>query len=416
MKISIHTLGTRGDVQPYVALALGLKAAGHEVLMAAPAQFRHFVQNHGVGFAELPAGFLQLLEDPAFKSAMAKGLGILSIRKLLKQAKPMMAGLLDAEWAAASQFRPDVVVHHPKALGAPRIAAHLGVSAVLASPLPGFTPTSDFPTPLLPFTNLGPFNRLSHLLTARSSTLLFGGVLRSWEQATWGPGPAPTHAGKTATLYAYSPAVVPVPSEWGDDVLVSGYWFLDDAPWEPPAALAAFLAAGPPPVYVGFGSMPIPDPALMAGIVAEALGKTGQRAVLPSAWGGPAAGRLPDSVYLLDSAPHDRLFPLMGAVVHHGGAGTTAAALRAGKPMVICPFFGDQPFWGHRVAALGAGPAPLAARRLSADSLARALHEVKNPDMRAKAQDLSAKIRKERGVEEAVAFIERQAMLTCIRQ
>eukprot|EP01136_Pigoraptor_vietnamica_P024974 Opistho-1_new@6934 len=258
MRISVHTLGTRGDVQPYVALAQGLQQAGHEVLLAAPAQFSDFVAGRGVRFAALPAEFLQLLDDPEFKGATARGLGPGAILKLLKRFKPMMAGLLDAEWAAASAFRPHAMVYHPKALGAPRIAVHLGIDAILASPLPGFTPTAAFPTPLLPFANLGPLNALSHTLTARSSTLLFGGLLRAWQRRAFGSA-SPTRGvlRSSATLYAYSPSIVPVPSDWGGDVLVSGYWFLDDNRWQPSPTLASFLAAGPPPVYVGFGSMPM---------------------------------------------------------------------------------------------------------------------------------------------------------------
>ncbi|MNX93099.1 hypothetical protein D3C86_1252740 [compost metagenome] len=204
------------------------------------------------------------------------------------------------------------------------------------------TPTAAFPTPLLPFANLGPLNALSHTLTARSSTLLFGGLLRAWQRRAFGSA-SPTRRAlrSSATLYAYSPSIVPVPSDWGGDVLVSGYWFLDDNRWQPSPTLASFLAAGPPPVYVGFGSMPMADAVATTDVVLEALVMSGRRAVLAAGWGGLGGRTLPDNVHLLDSAPHDQLFPLMSAVVHHGGAGTTAAGLRAGKPTVICPFFGD---------------------------------------------------------------------------
>lgn len=407
MRVSIHTLGTRGDVQPYVALAVGLQRAGHRVLLAAPAQFSDFAASHGIGFAALPAEFLQLMNDPEFKAAAARGVGPGSILKLLKRFKPMMGGLLDAEWAAANSFRPHVVVHHPKALGAPRIAEHLGIAAILASPLPGFTPTSAFPTPLLPFANLGPLNALSHTLTARSPTLLFGGMLRAWQRSTLGSGRSVRRISRSsATLYGYSASVVPVPSEWGSDVLVSGYWFLDDSRWQPPPALASFLAAGSPPVYVGFGSMPLADAAATTELVVEALNNSGRRRVLAAGWGGLGGRTLPASVHLLDSAPHDQLFPLMSAVVHHGGAGTTAAGLRAGKPTVICPFFGDQPFWGRRVAELGAGPPPLPAKHLSSQRLAAALDTADDPGIRANARQLGEKISAERGVDAAVEFIE----------
>lgn len=410
MRISVHTLGTRGDVQPYVALALGLQQAGHEVLLVAPVQFSDLAASHGIGFAALPAEFLDMLEDAEFKGVVARGVGPGSMLKVLKRFKPMMAGLLDAEWAAANSFHPDVMVYHPKSLGAPRIAEHLGIAAILASPLPGFTPTSEFPTPLLPFADLGPLNALSHTLTARSSALLFGGFLRGWQRRTFGADATARRASRSdATLYGYSPSIVPVPHEWGSDVLVSGCWFLDENRWQPSPALASFLAAGPPPVYVGFGSMPIADAAALTDVVVQALNASGRRGLLAAGWGGLGGRAFPANVHLLDSAPHDQLFPQMSIVVHHGGAGTTAAGLRAGKPTVICPFFGDQSFWGRRVAMLGAGPPPLPARHLSSQRLAAALDAANAGGVRASARRLGEKISAERGIEAAVAFIERHA-------
>ncbi|OWY59323.1 UDP-glucose--sterol glucosyltransferase, partial [cyanobacterium TDX16] len=144
-------------------------------------------------------------------------------------------------------------------------------------------------------------------------------------------------------LYSYSPSVVPPPADYPASVAVTGYWFLDDAQdWQPPADLLAFLDAGAPPVYVGFGSMAGTDAAAKTRLVIAALQQSGQRGVLASGWGGLQASDLPESVFLLEQAPHDWLFPRMATVVHHGGAGTTAAGLRAGKPSVICPFIADQ--------------------------------------------------------------------------
>ncbi len=411
MRIGIHTLGTRGDVQPYVALALGLKAAGHEVSLAAPAQFDSFVRAHNVEFAPLPGEFLELIETPEAKAAMGSSKGFAGGFKLMKQFRPIMLRLFDQEWAAARDFRPDILVYHPKAVVAPDIADLLRCQTVLASPLPGVTPTAAFPTPLLPFASLGPLNRLSHSLMIGAGRTLFGRTLSRWRVDTLGLAPrTKRHAWRgVPTLYAFSAAVVPVPPEWGPDVLITGYWFLDDSEqWSPPPALAAFLAAGPPPVYVGFGSMPALDPANLATAVVEALTRSGQRGVLATGWGGLVADNVPDSIHVIEGAPHDRLFPLMSAVVHHGGAGTTAAGLRAGKPSVICPFFGDQPFWGRRVAELGAGPQPIALSDLTAERLAAAIREaVETPAIRARAEALGSAIRAEDGVGAAVRFIER---------
>ncbi|MNV52399.1 Desosaminyl transferase EryCIII precursor [compost metagenome] len=155
--------------------------------------------------------------------------------------------------------------------------------------------------------------------------------------------------------------------------------------------------------------MPMADAVATTDVVLEALVMSGRRAVLAAGWGGLGGRTLPDNVHLLDSAPHDQLFPLMSAVVHHGGAGTTAAGLRAGKPTVICPFFGDQPFWGRRVAGLGVGPAPVPFKHLTPARLSVALDETEAPRIRAKARSLGEKISAERGVDTAIAFIERSA-------
>lgn len=408
MKVGIHTLGTRGDVQPYLALAGALRRAGHAPLLAAPAQFEAAARQRGIPFAPLPAAFLDLLQEPDIAAALAGGrIGWSGMRRLLARYRPIMASVLRAEADAAADFRPDVFVYHPKALAAPRIAARHGRPGVLASPLPGFTPTAAFPSPLVPLRTLGPFNALSHALTARSATLLFRGLLQDWERQAFG-GVGSAAARPAATLYAYSPTMVPVPPEWPrDHVRVSGYWFLDDEPgWRPDPALLAFLEAGPPPVYVGFGSMPLANGEALTRDVLAALQQCGCRAVLAGGWGGLGRGALPAHVHALDQAPHAWLFPRMATIVHHGGAGTTGAALRAGRPSVVCPFFGDQPFWARRLAALGASPEPLAVGALSPTALAARLREAASPAMVRRCGELGMRIRAERGLDTAVRFLE----------
>lgn len=405
MRISIQTLGTRGDVQPFLALAIGLAGRGHEVQLAAPAPFEAMVAARGIRFAPLPGDVLALLDTPEGRAAVAGGRGFGAGLKLLRHARPLMRGLLDAEWAAVRFFAPDVILHHPKCFGAPFMARALGCPHILASPLPGFTPTAAFASPLLPFASLGPMNRASHMLAIGGARLLFGRTLRAWREEALGPGNP--GAGRAAgTLYAYSRHVVPVPPDWGADVLVGGYWFLDGTGWRPPAGLAAFLGAGEPPVYVGFGSMPGLDPPGLTAMVLEALARTGRRGLLVRGGGALGAGPVPPSAMLIDEAPHDALLPLVAAVIHHGGAGTTAAALRAGLPSTICPFFGDQPFWGRQVARLGAGPPPLDRKRLSVESLAAAIAAMGGAAIRQRAAALGALIRAEDGVAAAVGFIE----------
>ena len=182
---------------------------------------------------------------------------------------------------------------------------------------------------------------------------------------------------------------------------------LEAPAWQPPAELLDFLHVGPPPVYVGFGSIAGRDPAGTAETVVRALAQAGQRGVLATGWGGLELAGLPDTIFKLESASHDRLFPHMAAVVHHGGAGTTAAGLRAGKPTVVCPFFGDQPFWGARVAALGVGPKPIPQRLLTADTLAPAIRRaVTDVRTQSRAHELGVKLRTEVGAVRAVEVLE----------
>jgi sterol 3beta-glucosyltransferase len=173
--------------------------------------------------------------------------------------------------------------------------------------------------------------------------------------------------------------------------------------------LQAFLDAGPPPVYVGFGSMVGRDPAGLAQKVVEALLLAGLRGVMARGWGGLQPDVVPAHVHLIDEAPHGCLLPLMAAVVHHGGAGTTAGGLYAGRPTVICPFFGDQPFWGRVVHQVGLGPAPVPQRRLTSTRLAAAMREaVSSEAIRLAAEDMGRRLRAEDGVGQAVAQLERE--------
>jgi sterol 3beta-glucosyltransferase len=191
-------------------------------------------------------------------------------------------------------------------------------------------------------------------------------------------------------------------------VAATGYWFLDAPPgWEPPAGLQAFLEAGPPPVYVGFGSMFMEGGPRQTKVVLDTLRLAGQRGVLATGWGGLSAQPDTPDVFFVEAVPHDWLFPRVSAVVHHGGAGTTGAGLRAGRPTVICPLVGDQWFWGRRVAALGAGPAPLPKPWLTAERLAEAItRAVTDPALRQRAAALGEAVRAEDGVGRAVAFIQ----------
>ncbi len=414
MRVAIHTLGTRGDIQPYLALALGLKAQGHEVVIAAPSQFEAFIGTRGIAFAHLPGEFLELLDTPEGKAAIAGSGGFAAGFKMMKQIRPLVRKQLSAEWFAARTFRPDLIIYHPKAIAAPHIGEKLSCPTVLASPLPGFTPTREFASPLIPFRSLGPLNRMTHSVVANSADVLFRKMISEWRSNELELGRKPLRPlGPRATLYAYSPHVLPMPDDWPPNVAVTGYWFLEDERnWQPDPTLGAFLDAGEAPVYVGFGSMPGLDPRALTALVFEALALSGRRGVLATGGGALNGDSSAPHVHLLESAPHDKLFPLMSACVHHGGAGTTGASLRAGKPTIICPFFGDQPFWARRVEELGLGPAPLDRKKLTAASLAAAITaSTTNMPLRRKAIDIGVKIRAEDGVVGAIAFLQSAGLL-----
>jgi len=214
-------------------------------------------------------------------------------------------------------------------------------------------------------------------------------------------------------LYGYSRHVVPRPPDWGPRNHVTGYWFLDrPADWHPSSHLVDFLASGPAPVYVGFGSMYEWNTPELTDIVVQALLRARQRGML----GGLRAAKVPDEIFVADDIPYDWLLPRMTAVVHHGGAGTTAAGLRAGLPSVIVPFASDQPFWGRRVWELDVGPRPIARKQLSVERLADAITAaVSNKEMRRRAQALGERIRQEDGVANAVEAFEDHCRADVVR-
>ena len=210
-------------------------------------------------------------------------------------------------------------------------------------------------------------------------------------------------------LYAFSEHVVPRPFDWPEHAHVTGCWFLDEGDdWQPPEALCQFLNDGPPPAYVGFGSMGGARADARTAAVCRAVSLAEQRAVLVAGWGGLKSISPTKNVFALESAPHDWLFPRMSVVVHHGGAGSTMAGLRAGKPTVVCPFLGDQPFWGTTVYRAGLGPKPIPQSALTAEHLAKALREALEPSLAVRAQAIGERIRAEDGASRAVAIIEEE--------
>jgi sterol 3beta-glucosyltransferase len=418
MHIAIIALGSRGDVQPYIALGKGLKKAGHTVRLVTTQEFETLVIAQGLEFWPLRGNTQAKMEENKELSELLEQGNFLKIFRLMaKEAQRTAIELLDDGFAACQGMDLLITGVVSIFIGVP-LAEKLRIP-LLQTYLAPFTPTRDFPSVLLPPTlpNLGgAFNRLSQQLVRQ---LIWSGMQTMFNQGrkkVLGLPPASfskpfhsSHSEGLPTLYGFSPFVVPAPADWGMDNHVTGYWFLDsDADWTPPPALLDFLQAGPAPVYIGFGSMSSRNPQETAELALKALKKTNQRALLFSGWGGLQKTDLPDSVMMIDSTPHAWLFPRVAAVVHHGGAGTTASGLRAGVPSIVIPFNFDQPFWGQRVYDLGVGPAPIPRRKLTADRLAHSVQEaVTNTAMHQRAAALGSKIQAEDGIANAVKLIQR---------
>jgi len=423
MKVFILTTGSRGDVQPYVALGKGLKKAGHTVTVCTCSSFELFILNQGLNYGYMNNDFIELIDSASGREAMESGGDTFGLIKtmitLLKKAKSITRDMLHDSWNAARAVQPDLIIFHPKGLGGANIAEKLGIPAILAIPVPLLVPTAEFVAVGIPDLKLGGwFNKLSYAIVHKGYRS-YDSVINEFRQNELGLEKLPkstspiqmANGSPLTILHGHSRYVWPRPDDWPKTAHVTGYWFLDQAEdWQPPADLLAFLEAGDAPIYVGFGSMTGRNPKRMANLVVEALQKANVRGIIATGWGGLDTSNLPDTIFKLDNIPHDWLFPRVAAVVHHGGAGTTAAGLRAGRPTIICPYLVDQPHWGERVYALGVGSKPIPQKKLTTEKLTEAIREVMtNQAIRQNAEALGKKIREEDGITNAVAIIENVA-------
>lgn len=416
MRFVLLTTGSRGDVQPFVALAVQLQRAGHSAALAAPPAFRAFVEQHGVCFMSFSAGSPASRRAPrpqAANSGPSNSLAFMARRVREKQAAA--AELNTAAWQICQEA--DAIVA--------RVTAYLdlfGVACRLKIPFfevgldpqvrTGAYPNTDFfPGVSIP----GGYNRATHWLVEQVNWLCFRAATNRFRQSVLHLPAYPARRSLDALrrsappmLNAFSEVVVPRPPDWPGYAQITGFWFLEDGgPWQPPPALRQFLTAGEPPVCVCFGSMASGKPLDTLTMIEQVMDQLARRAV----WIDGSDSRIPDGpcgerVFHLSQAPHQWLFPQMAAVVHHGGAGTTAASLRAGVPTITVPHRYDQPFWGRQVERLGAGPKPIPRSRLTAARLAGALETaLRSTTVRAAAQAAGEAIRAEHGTGRAVEII-----------
>ncbi len=416
MQIAILALGSRGDVQPFIALGLALRRAGHAVRLVGLADYAELAAGYSLPYTTVVGAAAELMDRELVVAALdaaGSSLPLGFARRFLAQIAPLVAQLC-AECQRACSDADALVVSALGLYPGLFIAEQLGLPIAVAHFHPhgpsGALPDVSFapPPPWLPMPMGRLYNRATHQLAAHGLWQLLRGPLNRARADALGLRPlsapalwARVRAFDPPALYAYSAAVAPPPQDWPARRVVTGYWTLPaPAGWAPPAPLAHFLAAGPPPVYIGFGSVLAGrDPHAITALLVEALARAGVRGLIyRGAWGDLAGAELPGHVLAIDATPHDWLFSRVAAVVTHGGAGTTAAALRAGAPVVSVPFYGDQRFWAGRVAALGAGPPPIPRRELEPGRLAAAIRlAVADQAMRARAAALAATLAAEDG-------------------
>lgn len=407
--LTIFALGSRGDVQPYVALGAGLLRAGYAVRVVTFESFRALVEGQGLAFHPVPG------DAQALVATMMGGAGI-GTRNPLLLMRTIMRSFGALADAYVESFSSDVLADSdailnqlPAGLFGVDLAEKLRIPHILLSVIP-LTSTQTFANPLLASRSFGGLgNRLSYTMAAHLLWAGFRPIIARFRRGLGLGAPAwllsdPGHP----VINGFSPRVVPPPPDWGAHVHTTGYWLLDEPGWSPPSDLLDFLAAGSPPVFIGFGSMIAPDPAALTRLLLEAVRRSGCRAIIGRGWANIADSALPPGVFALDYAPYDWLFPRTAAVIHHGGSGTTGLALRGGVPSMVVAFGADQPYWGRRTAVLGAGVAPLHIKSLTADALAQAIRRLTTDEgLRTRAAEVGAGLRAEHGLAQAVSLITR---------
>jgi len=407
VRVLIVTSGSTGDVAPYTGLGERLRAAGHEVTLATHEPFRDSVE---LPFLPIPGDLREILPQARGQDGTGSGTDLRALARLLRIARPLVAEMGGGIAAAVERTRAEVLLLST-------VVAPLGYQVAEAAGIPWagvflqpVFPTGDFGPVLAGGRSVGRFgNRLMGRVTEASAHPLYRGPVRDLRDALGLPRKGIRRLQREQqhrwpTFHGFSPSVVPRPADWPASQEVVGYWWpARPAGWTPPPQVEEFLAAGPPPVFVGFGSMAPGHGARLAKPVLDAVRAAGVRAVVQAGWSGLSAGDHP-GVLDVGAMPHDWLFPRMAAVVHHAGAGTTAAALRAGAPAVPVPVLADQPFWARRLHALGVATAPIPLPRLTADRLAAALRAT--PALRERAGELAGRIREEDGAARIIDWLD----------
>jgi sterol 3beta-glucosyltransferase len=409
MRITILTYGSRGDVQPFLPLSIRLMEEGHSVTLAAPFRFKSLVEEQKINFVPL-AG------DPEDLSRRLNNAGQ-NFVKLLKEMMHHTTQVGMDVWYQSKEVckDADVILHtFLHAVGAHTLAREYNIPDIHIQTFPMFTPTGDYPNVTWPDWKLRILNRLTHNIAAQitwwTSQIGFEHIRRQVglpRQKLYWPFQHDPRYPRTPILCAWSPTVLPASSDWSANVHVTGYYFFPfHQSYRPPPELVSFLQKGKPPICITFGSMVNRDKERIDRIICESLKQTENRGIILSGWSGLESESSNDLLYL-EGAPHDWLFARCKMVIHHGGAGTTAAGLRAGIPNIVIPFMGDQLFWGRRVYAIGAGPKPISVKKLSVKDLTHVITQAETTSIHEHAQIIGERLRNEDGVGVAVKWIEK---------
>ncbi|WP_236240450.1 glycosyltransferase [Streptomyces sp. CC228A] len=397
MRILMVTAGSTGDVLPYTGLGVRLSEAGHEVVLATHERFAATVSDRGLGFRSLPVDPFTELSSAGGRRLVRASSGPLAMAQLMSMGRSFMPELGRGVLAAVERGADVLLLSTTAARLGHLVARALDVPSMGVFLQP-WSPTAEFAPAVLGARSLGRWgNRAAGRAALALIDRMYAESVRDLRALLGLPRRADSSSLRRETEgwpvgYAYSPAVLPRPADWRPEAQVVGYlWPSRPRDWRPPAELTDFLAAGPPPVYVGFGSAVAPDPEALSRLAVRALRSAGLRGVLQSGWSGLQADG--DDILTIGEVPHDWLFPRMAALVHACGAGTTAAGLRAGVPCVPVPVQLDQPFWAHRLTALGVAPGPIPFRHLTPHRLAAALrHTTRTPAYRARARALAHRL------------------------
>ncbi|KAJ4304513.1 hypothetical protein N0V90_000039 [Kalmusia sp. IMI 367209] len=428
LNIVIIVIGSRGDIQPFLRIGKILKEDyGHRVRIATHPAFKQFIED------DSGLEFFSIGGDPSELMAfMVKNPGLIPNLETVKEGeigrrRAAMYEMFQGMWRACidstddendhanlkmmgdrTPFICDAIIANPPSFAPPHIAERLGVPLHMMFTFP-YTPTTQFPHPLANIQNSNVdakyTNFMSYPLVEMMTWQGLGDLINRFRSKTlfldevstlWAPGQL--FRLKVPYTYMWSPGLVPKPKDWGPEIDIAGFVFLDLASsFKPPGDLTKFLDSGEPPVYIGFGSIVVDDPDEFTKLIFKAVELAGVRALVSKGWGGFGSNSTaPDNIFMLENTPHDWLFPKVSAVVHHGGAGTTAIGLKCGKPTMIIPFFGDQPFWGAMVSKAKAGAHDcIPYKKLTAERLAEGIKQCLTDEAKQNVQKIADSIAKE---------------------